>query len=63
MGRAGPGGEPDVRAGGLGRPEAAVRWAQHMSDSIVELQLPEAAERAMLEYVVRFTPSMINHAG
>ncbi len=44
-------------------PEAAVRWAQHMSDSIVELQLPEAAERAMLEYVVRFTPSMINHAG
>lgn len=41
-------------------PDGAARWATHMLAAIRSLDLPEPAEAAMVEYVTRFTPSMVN---
>lgn len=40
--------------------EGAQRWATHMIAAIRAQGWPEAAENALLEYVMRFTPSMVN---
>lgn len=41
-------------------PDGAARWASHMLAAIESMGFPEPAERAMTEYVHRFTPSMVN---
>lgn len=41
-------------------PEAALRWAELMAASIVEQDLPEVVEGALLEYVARATPTLVN---
>lgn len=41
-------------------PEAAERWAEHMSEAIIEQGWPSRAEQAVLQYVERFTPGMVN---
>jgi hemoglobin len=40
--------------------DAALRWAHHMADAIRSMRFPSDVEEALLGYVVRFTPSMIN---
>ena len=40
--------------------DAALRWAHHMADAITEQGFDEDVERALLEYVVRATPTLIN---
>ena len=40
--------------------DGAARWATHMSAAIESMDFPEPAEQALLEYVRRFTPSMVN---
>ena len=40
--------------------EGAARWAVHMIAAIESMDFPEPAEQAMVEYVRRFTPSMVN---
>jgi len=40
--------------------DGAARWATHMLAAIQSMQFAGAAERAMVEYVQRFTPSMVN---
>jgi hemoglobin len=42
--------------------EAASRWAQHMAAAIHEMRFRSEVEAALLTYVARFTPSMINTA-
>lgn len=39
---------------------AALRWAQHMAEAVRSMGWPAPAEAAMLDYVARFTPAMIN---
>ena len=41
-------------------PEAALRWAELMAASIVEQGFPPEVEHALLEYVARATPTLIN---
>lgn len=41
-------------------PEAAQRWAQHMSEAIVEMQFASDVEALLLAYVQRATPTLIN---
>jgi hemoglobin len=41
-------------------PDGAARWATHMLAAIRSMDFPEPAEAAMVDYVVRFTPSMVN---
>ncbi len=41
-------------------PEAALRWAELMAASIVEQDFPEEVEQALLSYVARATPTLIN---
>ena len=41
-------------------PDGAARWATHMAAAIRSMDFPAPAEAAMLEYVRRFTPSMVN---
>ncbi len=41
-------------------PDGALRWAHHMAEAIRSMAFHSAVERALLDYVVRFTPSMIN---
>lgn len=40
--------------------DAAGRWAEHMRAAIVEMGFPPEVEQALLDYVDRFTPSMVN---
>ena len=40
--------------------DGAARWATHMIAAIESMDFPEPAEEALLEYVRRFTPSMVN---
>lgn len=40
--------------------EAALRWAQHMGAAVRSMAFDPRVEAAMLDYVARFTPSMIN---
>ena len=42
---------------------AAERWAELMAESVVEQDWPKQAKQALLQYVARFTPSMINTPG
>ena len=41
-------------------PEAAVRWATHMTAAIHELAFPSDVEALLLAYVQRATPTLIN---
>ena len=41
-------------------PEAALRWAELMSASIAEMRFASDVEAALLDYVVRATPTLIN---
>ena len=41
-------------------PDGAARWATHMLAAIRSMDFPEPAEAAMVAYVQRFTPSMVN---
>ncbi|MFA9444855.1 globin [Egicoccus sp. AB-alg6-2] len=41
-------------------PEAALRWAQHMSAAIEQLRFPSDVEALLLAYVQRATPTLIN---
>jgi hemoglobin len=41
-------------------PEAALRWAELMSASILELRFPTDVEQQLLTYVARATPTLIN---
>jgi hemoglobin len=41
-------------------PDGAARWQTHMLAAIRSMGFPEPAEDAMVEYVERFTSSMIN---
>jgi hemoglobin len=41
-------------------PEAALRWAELMGASIVEMRFPSDVEHALLTYVSRATPTLIN---
>jgi hemoglobin len=41
-------------------PEAALRWAEHMSASIRELAFPSDVEALLLAYVQQATPTLIN---
>jgi hemoglobin len=41
-------------------PEAALRWAQHMSAAIRELRLASDVEAMLLAYVQQATPTLIN---
>jgi hemoglobin len=40
--------------------EAARRWAGHMAAAVRSMGFPPEAEQALLDYVARFTPSMVN---
>lgn len=40
--------------------DAALRWAEHMAAAIRSMRFPSDVEQALLTYVARFTPSMIN---
>lgn len=42
--------------------DAALRWAQHMAAAIRAQDLPAEVEQALLAYVSRFAPTMINTA-
>lgn len=42
--------------------DAALRWAQYMAAAIREMEFRPEVEAALLTYVGRFTPSMINTA-
>lgn len=42
--------------------EAALHWAQHMAAAIRQMAFRSEVEQALLTYVGRFTPSMINTA-
>jgi hemoglobin len=42
--------------------DAALRWATHMAEAIRSMRFPSDVEHALLTYVARFTPSMINRA-
>lgn len=41
-------------------PDAAVRWAELMAAAIVEQGFVDEVEQALLEYVARATPTLIN---
>lgn len=41
-------------------PDGAARWATHMIAAIESMDFPEPAEQAMVDYVRRFAPSMVN---
>jgi hemoglobin len=41
-------------------PDAALRWARHMAGAVGMQGWPEPAARAVLEYVARAAPHMIN---
>ena len=41
-------------------PDGAARWATHMLAAIDSMDFPAPATEAMRDYVVRFTPSMVN---
>jgi hemoglobin len=41
-------------------PEAAMRWAELMTDAVRELRFPSDVEALLLDYVVRATPTLIN---
>lgn len=41
-------------------PDVASHWAAHMVDAIEAQEFPDEVEQALLEYVVRATPTMIN---
>lgn len=41
-------------------PEAAQRWAELMSASILELRFPSDVEQQLLSYVARATPTLVN---
>ncbi len=41
-------------------PDGAARWATHMLAAIESMEFPQPAEDALVEYVRRFTPSMVN---
>ncbi len=41
-------------------PDGAARWATHMLAAIESMDFPGPAAEAMRDYVVRFTPSMVN---
>jgi hemoglobin len=41
-------------------PEAALRWAELMTASILELGFPSDVEALLLDYVTRATPTLIN---
>ena len=41
-------------------PEAAARWATLMTEAIEAQDFDEAAEQALLDYVARATPQMVN---
>jgi hemoglobin len=41
-------------------PEAALRWAELMSDAVRESRFPSDVEALLLDYVVRATPTLIN---
>lgn len=40
--------------------DGAARWATHMIAAIESMDFPAPAEQALLGYVRRFTPSMVN---
>lgn len=40
--------------------EGALRWAQHMAVAIRSMEFDPRVEEALLMYVARFTPSMVN---
>lgn len=42
--------------------EAALAWSRHMAAAIRDQEFPPEVEQALLGYVARFTPSMINTA-
>lgn len=41
-------------------PEAAQHWARHMTAAIQERSFPPEVEAALLDYVVRATPTLVN---
>jgi hemoglobin len=41
-------------------PEVALRWAELMTASIEEMRFPSDVEHALLDYVARATPTLIN---
>lgn len=41
-------------------PEVALRWAELMTASIVEMRFASDVEAALLDYVARATPTLIN---
>lgn len=41
-------------------PDGAARWLTHMLAAIESMEFPEPAEQALVEYVRRFAPSMVN---
>ena len=41
-------------------PEAALRWAEHMTAAVRDQAWPEEAEALVLAYVARATPTLIN---
>ncbi|MBW3620084.1 MAG: globin [Actinobacteria bacterium] len=58
-------GHPRLRMRHAGFPidrGAALRWATHMAAAIRSMRFPSDVEHALLSYVSRFTPSMINRA-
>lgn len=44
-------------------PDAALRWAHHMGDAIRAMEFRSHVERALLGYVGRFTPGLVNTPG
>lgn len=58
-------GHPRLRMRHAGFPidrDAALRWATHMADAVRSMRFPSDVEHAILLYVSRFAPSMINRA-
>jgi hemoglobin len=56
-------GHPRLRmrhAGFAITPEVALRWAELMADSILEMGFPQDVEDQLLDYVARATPTLIN---
>lgn len=41
-------------------PEAAQHWARHMTDAVRERGFPPEVEAALLDYVTRATPTLVN---
>ena len=41
-------------------PDGALRWAHHMAQAVRDMRFHAAVEHALLDYVRRFAPQMIN---